>query len=627
MKSILNEIGGLVSNPNRIVTHNPTSLSPFTGEFEKVLSLCSKMRPWQQAIFEKLKTKDLYIAAAPGAGKTLPYMCFWANQILQLEVFGDKPQQYRQYMDSIRNLILTPEKIGKLVVLVPIRSLAEQTIQEFKVTFSQMIATILTNYMSGILTDLFLQAFPARYFTPNQAKQIMSGSMEALFNAVHPGIIQSLDERRTTIDALNIAKNRGDFDSAKALELTVKRIDGKIEMFMMEGIKNIVEGKNNKGGLVAMRTGLETVGNPENATVVIAIYESAPKIISKIKGKIKMLVLDESHLIQDISRGSRDDIRSFNIAESLYKVLTQLRGVDYRLLFLSGTANPTSAKNFAKYLDACYGKNIEVIETPGEGNVSNISIHADNSIKDSKNLVRILKSGQHGTVIVIFSKAQIMNLAKQAIKDINPKSLLQVQKGEYEKYKFRSTLGGVSKYTGDASKNLKLDPLKIGQKVAEADLLTINIHDPLLRQAVQAGFGYIFRLDEDVEDFDKRKKDNQIVADLFSKGKIRTLLSTDAIGVGVNIKVKTLIIPTTEKPTGAGRREQMDPATLAQLLHRAGRGQFMFANIVTTDEDISRITHALSLDPTGFSKGAVIQGKIPFFMCRSVNTFFSLWRS
>jgi hypothetical protein len=35
----------------------------------------------------------------------------------------------------------------------------------------------------------------------------------------------------------------------------------------------------------------------------------------------------------------------------------------------------------------------------------------------------------------------------------------------------------------------------------------------------------------------------------------------------------------------------------------------------------------LSLDPTGFSKGAVIQGKIPFFMCRSVNTFFSLWRS
>jgi hypothetical protein len=394
---------------------------------------------------------------------------------------------------------------------------------------------------------------------------------------------------------------------------------------IVDGITNIVSSQRSSYGLIAIRTGLGTEGNPKMAPVTIAIYESAPKVVDEIGSKIELLVCDESHLIQRKDQISQDGNRAYNIAGSLYKVLSQLKNVSYRLLFLSGTANPNSAENLAKYINMCFRRNVKVVIPPSSaGNRSAVNIVADDSIQDDRSLINIIKKGQGGNVIVVFSKRKINDLARQAIKQLGSKSLQSVQQGTYKKYEYKPVLRNLPKFTGGASRDPNLDPIALGKMSASQGLEASGIHDQLLRQAVQAGFGYIYRLDERDKDFNMRKKDNEIVADLFSKGKIKTLLSTDAIGVGVNIKVRNLIIPSIDKPTGGGMRESMDPANLAQLLHRAGRGAFVYATVVTPDKNVAKVSHALSLSPEGFTKGVTIQN-FPAGACRLSNFFADLW--
>jgi hypothetical protein len=576
------------------------------------------MHSWQTEIFAKLNNIDLYVPAPPGAGKTLPYICYWARNILGLQILSIYRTPQDKYLGFLDLLLNKSEKIKKIVILVPIRSLAQQTYQEFKVTFSQILSTLLYNIITAVITDFINNPGPPG---------LLSQKVTAILNGLNSEFINLMFKRMEFVKRVEEKENQGDFESSKIYSQQIEQIDSNLKQLMIKSIEEVVEGTNSKKSLVCMRTGLGPVGDLESSPVVISIYESAPKFIDQIKDNIGLLVLDEAHLVQDQTKINeiRKSTRSYNIALSLYTVLRQLRSTEYRLLFLSGTANPDSAKNLAKYINMCFGRNINVIDVPGSaGNPSQISIHPDDSIGDERTLIKILKSGQHGTVIVLFSKNKINDLAKKAIMGISPKSLQQVQGGTYQPHQFRSSFGG-SDYTGrTVSPTPNFNPIEIGRTSGEISLHASKVRDPLLRSAIQSGFGYIYRLDERERDFDARKQDNEITADLFSKGKIRVLLSTDAIGVGVNVKVRSLIIPSIEKPTGGGRREPMDPATLAQLLHRTGRGAFIYANIVTTQDNIARISHALSLSPEGFTKGVTIE-TFPAAACRLSKFFIDIW--
>lgn len=639
MKSILgdklnnlNEIGGLIgrSSPSQQQSYQQSSSQQlnYTGNFSNVFPLCSKMHGWQSRIYGNLKREtDLYVAASPSAGKTLPFVCHWLHNIIAINVIGREAQNLKEYLSIAKTLLHEPEKLKKLLILVPIRQLAIETTKDFQESFAKVISEFFRTVIRGI-TDFYTPIIPA---TPGrQTGGYMYGNqtehhMKLVLAGVNAELFSGLQQRKNKIKELQDAQEQANYKLARRIESEINGIDQKLDELVRDGIHRQI----NK--LVSIKTGLINHGDPEKAPVTISIYESTPRFIGKIADQVQLLVLDESHLIQQIRKKVvENDIRAHNIAGSLYHVLDKLRRTKYTMIFLSGTANPDSAASLMKYLNICYNRKFRedadkkpiVTQPPSTAvNPSSIAIEPDDSVNNERTLLNILKNSRE-TAIVLFSKKRINDLATKAIKAINPTSLPNIQGGTLQKTKIKSTYGSRPSYTGTA-KQYDIDPNEMATRAVEKKLTTAELHDPFLRKCVQAGFGYLYRVDERDYDFKKRKNDNQIVSTLFTKGKIRVILATDAIGVGINIKVRNLVIPSIEKFDG-GSRSEMDPATLAQLLHRTGRGAFEFARIVTPQKNVGSISNALSLAPSGFTKGVTIT-KIHPSMCRLLNFFQSIW--
>ena len=592
-----------------------------TAKFKGVLDKCSSMYTWQQKIYKALSSGvDIYVAAQPGAGKTLPYLCYWSDVVLDIDTLDIQSRRWRDYIKTISQLLLDPKSIPKLVILLPTRSLSEQTWQEFREHYSNMLANIL----NALLQKLFVP-WAEGPLQPNQSLFDLSQQViQKLLNSIHSALPQATNGRNRLYQRLvNMEANRSNVgeEQIEMLKREIETLDRHISNYAQDGIRDIVSGHRAEKSLIALRHGNESIGDIETAPVVIGIYESLKPYISKIKGNIALLVCDESHLIQD--KEIRSSSRSTNIAFALYSILKTIDN-NTRLCFLSGTANPAAAENFANYLKLCYNrKNLEVIEPPtSAGNQSQISVVADDSINSERELLSIMANSRtRNTVIVLFSKRKIDQLAQAALNKMGRKPLGNLS----SQFKFTDLQARkpYSRYR-NISQKPEIDVREVGRQAGRMEGAS-HIYDPMKREYAQAGFGVIYRVDDKDRYRKEKNKDNQITADLFQKGKIRTLLATDAIGVGVNINVKEMYIPTIEKFDG-GVTKEMDPSELSQLINRTGRGAFPYSRVITTSRYVAPITKALSLSPRGFATGVTIE-KIPKELCVLANAFKSIWQN
>jgi len=583
------------------------------AKFSGLLPDCARMYPFQKDIYHQLKNKDLYVAANPGAGKTLPYLCYWSSRVLDIDTLDIEDRRWKDYMKTIEILLINPEKIPKLVILTPTRQLADQVFAEFKKHFAAILANILDALLQKLTTH------PTQHPT-QEPNQMLNND---LLRVIHGELPRLADGRMNRYYVYVKAVNdRDPVGRIEQLKREIEQTDKLIEHYGIEGIKRITDSKSLKAGksLIAKRHGNESIGDIDSAPVIVGIYESMEKYMSKIKDNIALIVCDESHLIED--KEIRNDSRATNISYALYSILKTVSNKT-KLCFLSGTENPDSAQNFANYLKVCYNRNVSVIEPPSTaGNQSQITVHADDSIVSERSLLNIITNPRiHHTVIVIFSKKKIDKLAQAALQKSGRTPLHNLSSG----FKFTDTArkSEFSLYKRPSS-NSRINKERMAREAGRTSGAS-HIHNRNVREYVQAGFGVIYRVDDRDPDRVKRGKDNQIVAELFSKGKIRVLLSTDAIGVGVNIDVKTMYIPTIEKFHG-GSIKEMDPPELSQLINRTGRGAFMYSNVVTTSKYVAPITNALSLAPRQFSKGVTIE-KIPKELCATANGFKFLWKN
>jgi superfamily II DNA helicase RecQ len=95
-------------------------------------------------------------------------------------------------------------------------------------------------------------------------------------------------------------------------------------------------------------------------------------------------------------------------------------------------------------------------------------------------------------------------------------------------------------------------------------------------------------------------KDVKVVEQLFKSGKIYFLLATTAVGVGVNLAVRNIYVPSIMMYSQGGYGK-MDTSTLVQLINRAGRGasNITVANIFCHPDDVVWITTLInSGDPS-----------------------------
>lgn len=576
------------------------------AKFSGVLPDCARMYTFQRTIFEVLrKNKDVYVAANPGAGKTLPYLCYWSDHILDINTLDVEDRRWDDYIPIIEGLLIKPEELRKIVILTPTRQLADQVYAEFKKYYAAILANIL---------DALIQ----RLMTPQKMPLKTTHELLRVIHEALPNLVASRTQRYSIY--ARAEQNREPVDRIEQLKREIEQIDNHIDVYGTQGIKRITDSMSATKSLIAKRHGNESTGDINSAPVIIGIYESMQKYMSKIKDKISLIVCDESHLIED--KEIRSDSRATNIAYALYSILRTVNKKT-RLCFLSGTENPQSAQNFTKYLEICYNRKVDLIEPPSSaGNQSQITVHADDSLLSEQSLLNIITNSRtHHTVIVIFSKRKIDKLAQAALRKSGRTPLHNLS----SRYKFTDTASKTEfSLNKRPSFRTQIDKDRMAREAGRTPGAA-HIHNKDVREYVQAGFGVIYRVADNDPDRVKRGKDNQIVAELFSKGKIRVLLSTDAIGVGVNIDVKTMYIPTIEKFHG-GSIKEMDPPELSQLINRTGRGAFMYSNVVTTSKYVGAITNALSLAPRQFSKGVTIE-KMPKELCATANGFKFLWKN
>lgn len=642
MKSF-QEIGQFVHTTRTVISREPADSldkpSKYAGKkldeilnswnFSDVMPLCSQLRDWQGQISKSLYRQDLYIAARPGAGKTLPYLCYWMQNILGLSI-NNSNIKFTDYLERLEKLLYEPETIGKLVIMVPIRQLATQTTEEFKDYFARILASFI-----GKLVNIAIDTLP---FTDGQNiptyVSVYKNKRDKILNIIDRNLVPLLREKERLYNEyhrLNKGQD-GYLETIRNIENESNKIEKQFRNAAKEGLRNIVQGLRGNFAFVAERTGLGPVGDIRRAPVIIAIYESAAaKVFPNLDANsVGLIVCDEAHLVE--RKKFEDDARPYTIASALYDILNKTKSWKYRLLFLSGTENPNSARNMGNYINGAFGRNIKVISPPSSAaNPSDIQIIPDDSLYNEKTILNIIKNpSSNANVIVVFSKRKIDDYAKKCIKGRSGSSLNQIEKGGYHSPKsYSGGLGnvpgmyrGVSKTPGRFGKE---DTVKMGKYASKGKEAT-DIYDPILRLCIENKFGYIYRLDDNAKDYDQRKHDNAIVGRLFQEGKIKTLLATDAIGIGLNITVKNMFIPSIMKPTGGGRMEEMNAAQLAQLLHRTGRTAFKISRIFTPSKFSASVSAALSMSPDQFKSNIVIN-KFTADMLRSKNFFVDLWRT
>lgn len=143
----------------------------------------------------------------------------------------------------------------------------------------------------------------------------------------------------------------------------------------------------------------------------------------------------------------------------------------------------------------------------------------------------------------------------------------------------------------------------------------LNITNKELREAVAYGIGYIYTQDEDaLSDEDKKlgkeaitESDKKIIAELFSTGKIFALLATPSIGIGVNVSIRNMYLPTLMKFEGSGKAFVGEMAInnkreMSQLVNRAGRGKVVNSAIYTPQEFVPYMKEVVAMGPDDFNE-------------------------
>lgn len=582
-EKILNELMGTLPFDSRI-TQQPTDTSlqssvsqnkPFTFN----LSHCNNLRGFQLDIIGALSAqRDIFVVSKPGSGKTLPIICYWANNILGLSVLG-QPANIGMVSNVIANLVYRKgQNVKRIIWLVPTRQLVDQTVEEFV----ENITTLIYQY--------FNLCFENTGFGRG-AQTINETSIQIFRRYIKPFLspLKIPQESLKYIEHLFELHLTGRQDTTKEISNLFGHILDQLE----KNIKQFV-----KQNLINAMSGVHSQGNPR-APIQIAIYESFASF-AKGKGKeilkdVRLLVVDEAHWLQHSGQDYDTDTRYLKILESVAKVLQSMNKRNYQIVFLSGTINPNSAESITSLLDKCIGSNF-VIKVTSAKNPSQITILPDDRLVDlnyiSNLAVKLISSNRTGVAIVLFSKNKIRTVVE------NISKRLSIKTSQHEKPSGPGYHDGlyVSDYTSryHGQKQLPLDYGNIRDKYSPA-----NISNEKLREAVLRGIGWIFRLPDDAPP--QERKDNAIVANLFTKGKIKVLLCTDAVGIGMNIKIREMYIPYIEKYSDFTKNNiEISLRELAQIVHRTGRDPNVVGTIYTPSDNIDKIIKALNASPKDF---------------------------
>lgn len=544
-----------------------------------VQSLSLSLYGWQQQLYKQLIHNDAFIVTqSPGGGKSLPIIVYWLDHLLKLNTqllenpINKKPDNFIQF--AINNIIEKPEELPKILWITPFRSLNQDIISTFEVLITRLIFIIINELMSKHNTNVEFINIPREVIS--LAESMLSKNHSLISNLIT--LYVTYLDRQKSLSNLDVSNpDRGIIlQTINSNAEQMLEIIGKI-------IKTFIDERFIGNEFRDEHTGLSINNRPK--PVVVCIYELADYFIKHYKdnNELALVVLDE---IQKIYSSEESDPsekeRAKKIGIIVGKVLSSKAVKNARIALLSGTQNPRTVLNLVNVLNEKFGRNFpidtRVIPT---ANQANIVVRELDGLRDEDYIVRRIKELIHakskGNAFLFFSKQKIRKIASRVIGETSSNIL--------EKQKL------VPKTVQQPYYQSKDIPVVLGKLDAS------RIVDPLLRKAVERGFGFAFSLrPEDVEFYyPEAHIDNEIVYQLFKDGRIYVILVTDNIEAGVNINIRNLYIPKFEKIKG----QSLTLTSKSQLLNRVGRAP-MDCVIYAPSEYVDDIRNVLNITPNNF---------------------------
>jgi len=557
---------------------------------------CATLEGWQSHIINNLSVnnQDQYVIARPGGGKTLPIICYWTDHLLNLNASNTyiniQPgtANYNRVLDSLNSLFSTNATVvdntAKILFMVPVIALAMQTAAELR----RDLAGVMMQYYNA---------------NPNTAMPLLiasdpTGRLDTIFT-----------QRGELVAELAIVRTANPGRVA-TLENTLKAVNKSVVEEVIRVIATIVNQK------VFVRTGgTGSSTTPiRQAIAVVSIYESAGQLVDNIRN-LRLVVVDESHLAQSSGITIEDQSRSYQIAGSLFTVFKKMPRDDCRLVFLTGTINPQSATMMTNYLNRHFHRTFPdrpQVAPESAANRSYLSVVQNERIRTDEGIVetimKAVRQNDWGQLFVLFSSATIANILRMCINKINPRNVENIPQRGYEPSNVFSGLGKRRQDEIQRTDSISLTNAELLSVPPDMRQTVANITNQLLRQSVLRGVGFIHRKVPGDKFADERElkmddRDKMIVAKLFRDRKINVVLATDAVGIGVNIDVKELYIPSIEKYNKTIKNHaESSLRDLAQILNRAGRGATPVASIHTTKENMEIVNNALYARPDDFEE-------------------------
>ena len=519
---------------------------------------------FQKAVHhEFINGRNIFIAASPAAGKTRPITT--------------------AILDIYNQSAATGQQIPRVLVSVPLSQLAQQTQDDY--------------------VDIFIKLFTAR--TPGYS------------------------ESEELLKMANIAS----------------MFPNQIQQQLLLILKVLYRESNYNDLITFIKTnlvGVATQGSPNrpsNTSIIdIGVVELAAK--QAATKKYEIVIIDEVQQLFQEAPTEYDETLKKDVGyyDTIFKKCS-----NSQFAFLTGSLAGKTTENFIDHLQDYYKiKHIRLMsaktmphQAPSK-NRSELRVvpyeeMGDGRIGQLPRLANVISERVQNNIkynaLILFSKANIYKLCYLLIDKIQPKSIIgQMDRGVKTqedssdpwtfKQPFGRSVGQVSKTgspfqqpkptrtrqsTLDKSQVSRFGDYQAKQRIKVGQRQFIS--NELLAQCLVRGFGFIIGGQKRDIKTDIQKElfleyeDKKLVQELFKNGKIKFILATDAVGIGVNMIVQHLYIPTLHK-FSTGRFAEIDTSSLIQLIHRAGRGAVPTAFIYTPPGNVEKITELIAKDPT-----------------------------
>jgi len=587
---------------NRAMANNLQGIQLFTYRFAD----------WQTQIIKALRQNNsIYVVAAPGAGKTAPVVYSWAENTLQINpsmqnnMGNNSIQYYYNLINRIKLILTESDQIPTVIYSVPTRTLCDQIYSEI----CEILYQVLFEALSMIQQYESLEKINSKKKHTNKDINPFDAVMKFITRNIKINIEGQINRRNGLYKQYDHLKTQFDTTQNKYIEQSMYRITDEIKQLdrivldqLSNGIKKYVDKV-----LVQRANAVYTPTNINNSLFVISVHDTAYEKVFKNINHIDSIIIDEAHTIQSDPDNSQDNAETS--AKNIYKMFNE-KNKDTNVILLSGTINPISAKNFINFVNANMGFEIKILKS-NEGNASKITVLANDGINDNNTLINLLiNPKENSNLIILFNKKLIIQLIEKAIKlsSGNVYSAKDINNGVIQQKSFSAMPTSSFRRTNNkVSQNLKINSGYMIKKAKEMPGAE-RISNSILRTAVLHGFGYVFRMDEPGMSKSELKQgtlDQQIVVNLFSSGKIRTILATDAVGIGLNIKVKNMYIPSIFKFDGQ-EMKKLGAANASQLYNRVGRRAFDVSTIHTPAEHVDDVIYAISIGNEQFDHRDVV---------------------